>query len=285
VDFVFVDDARQSKPSRVGIGSLVALGGVHVPATEVGPLEQALRKHCVSIGFPPDQQFKWSPGKKETFMKNKLLDQARIEFYQCVLDIAASHGARCCVVIEGTSRNPARSSSLNHEEDVVSLFLERVQWALVTSGQHGLVVAASPSGGPGDEEKFLQNCADLLHHGTEYMQLDKISLGVLTAKSRKLRLLQFADVVTSCAVSRVAGESNFSPPIWEMLKPLWRSDGNRIQGVGVKLHPDYVFANLHYWLLGEQYFYKANTGTPLPLRGYPYFDDPGEGGPLKLAAG
>jgi hypothetical protein len=77
MDFIFVDDARQSKPSRPGLGPLVAMGGVFVPSGRVGQLEQALGKHCLEVGFPPGEQFKWSPGKKETFMKTQLRDAGR----------------------------------------------------------------------------------------------------------------------------------------------------------------------------------------------------------------
>jgi hypothetical protein len=71
MDFIFVDDARQSKPSRPGLGPLVAMGGVFVPSGRVGQLEQALGKHCLEVGFPR------SPGKKETFMKTQLRDAGR----------------------------------------------------------------------------------------------------------------------------------------------------------------------------------------------------------------
>lgn len=75
-----------------------------------------------------------------------------------------------------------------------------------------------------------------------------------------------------------AGESNFSPPIFECMKPLFRSETGRVGGVGLKLHPDYKYANLYHWLLGDSHFVRGGSGTPLPMKNRPYSDDSGEAG-------
>jgi len=85
-----------------------------------------------------------------------------------------------------------------------------------------------------------------------------------------------ADVVTSCVVARVSGESTHSPPVFDLIKPLLRSDGHRIGGVGLKIHPDFVYANLYHWLLGDSHFHRFNIGFPMPLKDRPFSNDAGE---------
>ncbi len=253
------------------------MGGIHVPAEQVGQLERAIGVVCESVGFPKDQEFKWSPGKKEDFQRNHLTGEARVEFYRQLLELARNHHAKALIVVEDESRRRARTTSKNHEHDVTALFLERADWSLSNAHRLGVVVAAAPQGAARGQGKFLADCAELLQAGTEFMKLDRIALGVLTAKSQQLRLLQLADIVTSCTVARVAGESDYSPEIFDLVLPLFRVDRSRVGGIGLKIHPDFVYANLYHWLLGDTHFWKGNCGHPLPIKGRPFDEDPGEG--------
>ena len=81
MDFIFADDSRQQNPSRPGMGPLVAIGGIHVPGNQVSSLERGLRSHCDAAGFPHNEQFKWSPGRKEAFEREKLKGTERTNFY------------------------------------------------------------------------------------------------------------------------------------------------------------------------------------------------------------
>jgi hypothetical protein len=139
-----------------------------------------------------------------------------------------------------------------------------------------LVVVATPGGGPAEKEKFLVYCLELKKTGTRFSQLNRLPLGVVTVNSYQMRLLQLADVVVSCTTARVAGEFNYSPAVFEMVKPILRCETDRIGGVGLKLHPDFVFANLYYWLVGDSHFLKGNVGHPLPLTGRLFSKDSGE---------
>jgi len=277
MDFIFVDDSRQPRPSRKHVGPLIGVGGVYVAASKVPALERDIGELCRAAGFPDDQEFKWSPGKRESFMKTSLHDEARVTFYRELFRLATTHRATFRVIIEDTNRSPARRVSKCHEDDVTSLFLERVNLSLQAEGADGIVIVAQPGGGSGDTGKFVSTCVELLRVGTEYSKLDRIPLGIVTARSAQMRLLQLADVVASCVLARVAGESNYSSPVFEMIRPLLQQDGGRTGGVGLKLHPDFVFVNLYYWLLRDSHFFKMNTGLPLPLRDRYFAEDPGEG--------
>lgn len=65
MDLIFVDDSKQSagKISRPGMGSLVAVGGFHLPGPSVRDLSRELDEICETYGFPAGEEFKWSPNR------------------------------------------------------------------------------------------------------------------------------------------------------------------------------------------------------------------------------
>jgi len=272
MDFFFADDARQRTPSRSGMGPLVAVGGIHVPDQAVGELETAIDNLCDRTGFPPGEEFKWSPGR-ELWMRDNLVGEDRQAFFIEVLTLAKQYGIKAVVVIEDTGYRTATDAP-NAEEDVTRLFLERAHWQFERAGTKGIVIADRPGGGRADEDSFLAMCLETLQSGTRYVRLDRIALNVLSTPSRLVRLLQVADVVTSCTVALVGGEEQYAPPVFEHIKPLLPSNLGRIGGVGLKIHPDAVYANLYYWLLGDQVFVKHGSGIQLPVPSYPYYFDP-----------
>ena len=91
MDFIFADDSRQRKPSRDGMGPLLAIGGLHIRGEKVGPLERAIRAHCRSIKFPDDEQFKWSPGKEEAYQRAHLREDKKTNFFVHLLGLAREH--------------------------------------------------------------------------------------------------------------------------------------------------------------------------------------------------
>ena len=123
-------------------------------------------------------------------------------------------------------------------------------------------------------EKDLTNCLETIEAGTTYIKPDCIALNVLSANSKYIRLLQAADLVTSCTLALVSGENTFSPKVFEKIKPLFDSEKDRIGGVGLKIHPDFKYANLYHWLVGDTHFVRSNAGIPLPLSGRPYSKSP-----------
>lgn len=273
VDFVFADDSRQESPSRLGMGPLVAFGGIHVPANSVRGLERSIDNLCVTSGFPNREPFKWSPSKNLWMAKN-LVQFNRLKFFERLLNLAKNYGVQACVVVCDTQYMNATAAT-SHETDVVWLFLERVHRGFLTAKCTGVVIVDTPSGDRQAEGKFLGDCVEMLSSGTDYCQPNKIALSVLTGKSNHVRLLQLADVITSCTTQYVAGETQYSPPVFELIRPLLRSDNDRIGGVGLKIHPDLKYANLYHWLLGDEVFWKGISGYSLPLSNLCYSSDDG----------
>jgi hypothetical protein len=136
-----------------------------------------------------------------------------------------------------------------------------------------MVIVARPSGGRTDEDKFLARCADIVSSGTNYSKFGQLVTNVLTMPSSHSRLLQVADLVTSTSTAMVAGHTEFAGPVFPHVKVLLRSGSGRIGGVGLKIHPDFSYANLYHWVLGDTDFWRGNLGTPLPLKDRPYAAD------------
>ncbi len=272
VDFFFADDSCNSKPSRPGMGRLVAIGGVYIPSQVVGGLEAATNALCDNYGFPPGEEFKWSPGRA-LWMHGQLVGKHRESFFVELLELVRDREGKAIVVIEDTDYSTA-TGSRSAEEDVTVLFLERAHNHLEHMDSEGIVVVDRPGGGRRDEDAFLGGCLETLQSGTAYVKPDRIVCNVFSTPSKLDRLLQVADVVTSCTTAFVGGESCFSPPVFRAIKPILCSATDRIGGVGLKIHPDFRYANLYYWLLGDSHRIRWPTGQPLPIPGLPYFAGP-----------
>ncbi len=247
------------------------MGGIHIPGECVRALELQLDSLCTEVGFPPRSEFKWSPGR-ELWMRSNLTGEARTEFFRRGIGLARDAGAEALVVIEDTEHQTAGGAG-THEEDVVNLFLERANHCLDRARQ-GLILVDTPGGDRLDEGSFLGRCLDTIQHGTSYVRFDRIALNVIATRSALVRLLQLADVVTSCTLAYVAGEGRYSPPVFESIRPILRAEYGRVGGVGVKIHPDGRYANLYHWLLGDAHFVRNQTGHPLPFADRPYHRSP-----------
>lgn len=271
MDLFFIDDAGQSNPSRSGMGSLLSVGGVYVPENSLRNLEKQLQALCAEYNFPAGEIFKWSPGR-ELWMHQNLVDEARREFISRALGLAVELGSRAIVVVSDTQYRTTGSAS--HEVDLVKLFLERAHWQLKGNQASGLIIASQPSGDRRAENKFLTSCLETLKDGTEYVEFETIPLGVISCPPKFIRLLQLADIITSCTTAYVSGESNYSPPIFDGLLKLFANDGRRIGGVGLKIHPDNVYCNLYHWLLGDKMLWRGSVGMGLPFPRFPYSEGP-----------
>lgn len=272
MDFFFVDDAGQQKPTRTGMGPILAVGGLYVPEVSIQRLEKSIEKTCSDFGFPPNEMFKWSPGK-ELWMYSKLIDASRQQFFMNVMKQALECECKAIIILEDT-RYKTATGAPTPEIDLIQLFLERAHWVLFGKQCCGIVIVSQPGGDRRHENKFLADCVETLRLGTDYVKLDRIALSVLSCSPKFIRLLQLADVITSCTTAYVAGENKFSPPVFDAIRPILAGSQERKGGFGLKIHPDIEYVNLYYWLLGDPTFWKGNMGLPLPLAGRMYATSP-----------
>jgi hypothetical protein len=204
-------------------------------------------------------------------MYQSLVAEGRRDFFVQVIAAARDAGCTSAVVIEDSDCGRATNAATS-EFDVTQMFLERVTWAL--GQEDGIVVVDRPGGDHRAEEKFLAQCFDAILESAEFIRPDRIAINVLCTSSHLVRLLQLADLLTSVTVAFVAGEQRYSPGVFEYLRPMLRTELHRIGGVGIKLHPDFRYANLYHWLLGDRDLVRYPMGIPLPMHGRPYFEGP-----------
>jgi hypothetical protein len=257
------------------MGPLVAVGGIRVLGDAVGDLEAAVDALCrEKYGFPPGEEFKWSPGR-DLWMRDNLVEERRLEFFREVIALIRSAEAKATVVIE--DRNAGRATDAETPElDVIRMCLERVCNQCRESPPEGLVITDRAIGGHPSEDKFLRACLENLQAGTGYLRPRAIALNVVSTPSKFVRLLQVADLVTGATLAAVGGERIFSVPVVAELQDVYRRDFGRVGGYGVKIHPDFKYANLHHWIFGDRDFVRFNTGRPLPMADRPYASDPFE---------
>ena len=268
----FVDDAQQAHPTRPGMRPLVATGGIVVPIDAAGNLESELGAICAAYGFPDGEEFKWSPDRDD-WMRDNLVAARRRDFFAEVLGAAGQAGVVVLVMISDTECNPATTGAPTPQFDTTVTFLERVHNYVDDEGSYAVVIADRHGGGTRQDTEFLVNCQRVLTRGTRYVTLDRLPINLVTTQSSLVRLLQLADLVTSCTTAFVAGENEYSPAVFEAILPLARREYNCYGGRGIKIHPDFRYRNLYHWLLGDSHFTRFQDGRPLPDPQLPYAEN------------
>lgn len=259
-----MDDSAQDAPPRPGMGPLVAAGAIHVEGHSVIPLENGLKEICCNYGMLPNEEFKWSP-PRDSWMRNILINDDRDQFFRECLSLAKGQGVTAWIVIQDTNARFAISSSQSPEEDATRLLLERANNHLDDCQRNALVIADRPSGGTRiHEDNFIAGCLETLESGTDFVLFDRLAF-VVTANSRHLRLLQLADLITSCTRAFVAGNKKHHGNLFQdAIQPLLRTSTRGVAGgFGLKIHPDHRYGNLYHWLLGDA---QTNEGELYPRR-------------------
>lgn len=240
-----------------------------IDASKSRALEMALDDLCLkSYGFPKGAVFKWSPSK-DHWMRENLIKERREQFFNEALKLAVQHGATGIVTVSDATKGFATGKAETAEMDVFVMTLERFDWALAQDV--GLVIVARPPGGRGDEDKFLVSCADVVNQGTDYVSFKKLATNVLTMPFSNSRLLQLADLVVSISAAMVAGHKEFAGKSFPSVKAILRASAGKIGGVGLKIHPDFSYANLYHWLLGDNHF--KNSTLPIANRPFSASED------------
>jgi hypothetical protein len=274
LDFVFADDAGQASPTRPGMGPLIATGGFRVESERVGLLNFDLETLCrKKYGFPEKEEFKWSPSRS-SWMWSSLKGTQRERFYRDVISTLSTHNVTATVVIVDEKADQWSVDRHASVRKAVKFFLERADQQSASRGRQTILVVDKPGGGRREEREFLDSCTEVIESGTDFVRLGHIAHAILTCDSDRSRLLQAADLVTSATAAYVAGNVQFSASVFKVIQPLLYRSGDRVHGYGLKIFPDFRYANLFHWLLGEQVFWRGNSGDMLPTNRFPYSKDP-----------
>ncbi|MBI3953269.1 MAG: DUF3800 domain-containing protein [Chloroflexi bacterium] len=271
-DLFFVDDSRQRKPSRPGMSNVVAVGCVHVPSGAANALRAQIDELCKDYSFPAGEPFKYSPGP-DLWMHDNLVRGKRAEFFIELLRLAKANGTKAIVVAEDSSGRTATPGAKTPELDVVKLLLERINIQAQNKTVAASVMFSRAGGDRKAEDQFVADCIETIQSGTDYVRDFSRIVSMASLSPKNDRLLQLADVVTSCTTAIVSGEKQFSPLIFPSVRDILHK-ATRIGGVGLKIHPDYKYANLYHWLVEDEWFQKAGLGVKLPLPDRPYATSP-----------
>jgi hypothetical protein len=271
--FVFADDAKQDRPSRKRMGPLVAAGAILLNGDRLKDLESSIETLCKKKGFPVEDpkksEFKWSPGK-ELWMRDNLSAMDREQFLLSVIERLADAEVKVIVAIDDKHCSVANSSEngsahLTHEQDATYLLFERVNRLLQDLHEDAIVINDRPSE---PENEFLAAGLEMWRRGTRYVRFDRIAINLLCTQSRFVRLLQCADLITSCVTAYVAGERVWSPPVFTSIKRLLHSKDGRIGGCGLKFHYT-LHRDLYHWLLGDSTYYAHGNDLFFTMRKEP----------------
>ena len=191
---LYVDDSSQDHPSRVGLGPVFALGGVLVPIEVEPTLDSQLNDLCRNFGFPENEEFKWSPGRKH-WMRDHLIGVDRDAFFRRVLLLATMHGVKAVVVAEDCTANFLRANCQSSpQDDAVDLLLERADLYSRRNNRSCKIIIDNPSGNGRNARQLTKRIKSLLSIGTKVMKFKKISSNVVTNDSKNSRLLQLGCV-------------------------------------------------------------------------------------------
>jgi hypothetical protein len=226
----------------------------------------------MAAGFPPNEEFKWSP-RRDMWMHQNLIADERQEFFASIVQCCVDHQAKALVILSDCeSRTPADCST--HEIFVTKMLIERVNNLAVSAASTAIIIADRPGGGITQERKFLAECLATVQNGTRYVTPAQIAINPLSTDSHLIRALQAADLIVSCTTALVAGQTTLAPETFELIKPILARELGRAGGVGVKIHPDFKYLNLYHWLLGDDTWVRNMMGWPLPYMHRPYSTAP-----------
>lgn len=248
---IYLDDAKQRKDNciREFRGDAVGVGGVMCDASVAFEVEAEIDRACEESGFPEGETFKWSPGKG-SWLHSSLVNDERRAFFEKVISIVLEADGKFCVVVLDRSYKTA-SGAHDHELDALTLCLERFDNA-IPKDERAIAIVAKPSGGKKDEKQLLEETKKLRKMGTDYSSFSKIGMNLITMPFDHSRLLQVADLVTSSVTALISGSERYSRPIFDALMPgLLKNAFGMVGGIGMKVHPDFVYENLYYWILRE----------------------------------
>jgi hypothetical protein len=268
MDAFFADDSLQGSPSRPGMGQLLATGGLYVPGEEVRHLEDLVDATCDKYGVPKGEEFKWSP-RRDSWLSSNLKGRDRTVFFEEILARCVEVGTEAvAVIIDKDSSTATRSKTA--AEYATELLIRQVDRIALRRSATAIIVVDRPGGGRAEEERFLTTALDVLKYGSRQSLPRQIALNPLCTTSHFIRLLQVADVLVSCATQFVAGETRFSPGVFNgWIRPLLR--GDPIGGSAIAVHPEAKYANLYHWLFGDTSFTRgAVSYQQLPDPAYPY---------------
>lgn len=281
---LFFGDDSVRKGARGGMGMLVSFGGILLDETMLRPLQEQITSIRRDFDVPPGEELKWSP-RKDSWIFQKLHGPDRTECYRRAIRAAReAGGCAFAVVFDRGRRKVHQSVALRN---CIDWCFERVTMCLQDRGAVGLMICDRPGGGKKEEDQLLGEVLETIEQGTDFVRPSSVPLNILTTASHLVAELQLADLIIGVTTAMVAGDTKYATPVFEEIKPMFhRNAYGTAGGAGLKLFPN-ALLNLHYWVGGEDTFWRvgANTGWSLPWWAWPYAASDADPAPLESNPG
>jgi hypothetical protein len=269
VYLVFADDSAQAAPTRPGIGAPVhGAGCLLVENDAAGDAESRLDELCTEYGFPPTERFKWSPGK-DLWMRDNLRGDSRLNFFLAMTDVLRDLGCRAMVVVLDTGYPCVTGADEpDRDLDAVQFLISQMSAWLDSIDDVAVMLMDQPGGDAKRQKSFALSCREYARPVDATRR--RIMHAPIPADSGLVRLLQAADIATSCTLAFVSGEIDYSPPIFEQIRELLCVKHGLIGSAGLTIHPSFKYVNLYHWLIDDQTYRRGHLVAPLPLPRRPY---------------
>lgn len=271
----FLDDSEQANPPRAGLWHLLAFAAAIFPEEGLTPFATDLSGIAAGLGIPPGEEIKWNP-PRGSFLKSadgQLVKTLRRRMLEAALD----YQVRTVTVIIDHGAAYTSYSKAQVGKTILKWLYERVSMHLGDHGDVGIMIADKPGGGGKEEKRWLADTLELTSDGTEYVEPGRVVLPVVTADSRHVTHLQFADLIAAATTGAIAG----NPPALELgpllAKLMHRHSLGDVNSAGLVLFPENY--NLLYHCFGETGYSRPsmNAGCTLPWQGWPYATHDGLG--------
>lgn len=269
---VFIDDSEQSDPPRRGLGPLVAIGAVIIEESQLAPYSDRLREIRSRLEIPDEEELKWKP-PKGSFLSSAG-GEVVTDLRRSMLTAAKECDIRSAVVVLDHGAAYRGLSTAEAGLKVLAWLYERIEMSLADHQDLGVVIADQPGGGAKAEKHWLAETLDLTSNGTQHVKAERVVMPIVTAPSDHVPYLQLADLVTAATTAAVAGRKSgldLAPLLTELAHTRLTGETG---GAGIVLWPSELY-DLHWWVFGEEYYRRGNTGIPLGPH------DPTAAGPLS----
>jgi len=229
VNILFIDDTEQVSQQYIGIG------GVIFHDSCLSDLFKQFNEKKALHGIPSEEEIKWSPDRN-SWIKNNLIDKARISAYSDILALIKSFNGKIIVAV--VQRNDLSWTPLEAKWQCTEFVTERFQFYLQDhDDKQGLIIADFPGSGK-EEKKLLQDYYRLLKEGTRYVKPSNIVMNLLTTESHLNPALQIADLVVGITTGMCSPRRDYASAYWDMVSHnLHRSQVGEVMGCGLKVFP------------------------------------------------
>lgn len=191
---------------------ILGYGGFVVDEAELRNVELGVRAVKAKHGVPQDVELKWSP-RPNHFLRSKAFEGKRPELYRDTLAIlndteatvlCGVHYLEDCYGRKDHGWSVAKTKEWAAKKQLAYL-AERFQRPVLSSSDGTGIIIADEYESRKGEQALIEYFRATMLEGTQFEQLDRIAVPVLTAPSTHSSHIQVADIVAGVVVGHLGG--------------------------------------------------------------------------------